>query len=367
MLPSYRLSYAIDIDAWAAETYSANLPLRPTIQDLTELLTFDGSRRSLRQQLGIPKTAPLVLIGGPPCQGFSAHRKKHGGSIDHRNSLITTFAGLATILGPDVIVMENVPELLARKHWALFQEFESILAKAGYYVTAQIHNLAEFGVPQERFRVLILAARRPLSMPNGFLRPNRFKTVRDAIGSLSPVKPGKPDPKDPMHLCTNHRLATINTIRRIPKDGGSRPLGVGPACLDRVDGFRDVYGRMYWDRPANTITAFSRNPASGRYVHPTQNRGLTIREAALLQAFPTTFQFAGPFDHKYLQIGNAVPPAFSAYLAAHILSELAIASVFEQSISANETIEPTSNSFSSGIAGRKKGNRHTVYVSSSSY
>ncbi len=126
--------------------------------------------------------------------------------------------------------------------------------------------------------------------------------------------------------------------------------------MDRVDGFRDVYGRMYWDRPANTITAYARNPASGRYVHPHQNRGLTVREAALLQGFPLRFRFEGPFDHRFLQIGNAVPPIFSAYLAAHLLGELRSPS--PPSLSnldgVIEVCSPTSNSFSSGIAGRKK-------------
>jgi DNA (cytosine-5)-methyltransferase 1 len=113
---------------------------------------------------------------------------------------------------------------------------------------------------------------------------------------------------------------------------------------------------MYWDRPANTITASARNPASGRFAHPEQDRGLTIREAGLLQGFPKEFYFEGPFDDKFLQIGNAVPPIFSCYLAAHVLGQWlgqqqAPAKILQFR---SDVTTPTSNSFSSGIAGRKK-------------
>jgi DNA (cytosine-5)-methyltransferase 1 len=144
-------------------------------------------------------------------------------------------------------------------------------------------------------------------------------TVREAIGKLKPLDPkGGVDSGDPMHKTSNHRDSTIQTLALIPKDGGARPRGVGPKCLDKVAGFYDVYGRLWWDRPAITITARCRTPSCGRFTHPEQNRGLSIREAALLQGFPKTFIFKGPFDDCYKQIGNAVPPPFSVVLAQHI-------------------------------------------------
>ena len=125
-----------------------------------------------------------------------------------------------------------------------------------------------------------------------------------------------------MHITSKHRPETIEILKKVPKDGGNRPHGVGPECLDKVAGFYDVYGRLAWDKTAVTITARCRTPSCGRFVHPEQDRGLSVREAALLQGFPEDFYFEGPFDDKYKQIGNAVSPIFSARLAGHVLSML---------------------------------------------
>src|SRR5205823_10383420 len=130
------------------------------------------------------------------------------------------------------------------------------------------------------------------------------------------------NPQDRMHRSAGHRKTTIKTIRAVPKNGGSRPPGVGPKCLDRIKGFSDVYGRLYWDKPSVTITHYARNPASGRFVHPQQDRGLTMREAALLQSFPMDFKFVGAFDSIFKQIGEAVPPKFSSAIAVNVLIEL---------------------------------------------
>jgi len=356
--PSYRLTGAVDLDEWSNRTYAENLPVSPLQLDIATIASSTHQIDQLLSTLPIRREARKVLIGGPPCQGFSAHRKKDGKPRDARNDLICAFARIAVRLRPDIVVMENVPELLAKKDFRQFSAFRNIMESAGYTVRAEIHNLGSFCVPQERFRALVIAARTDFDMPAGFLDPDAFRTVRDAIGHLPPVDPGQLCPFDPQHICTNHRQSTIEVIRRVRRDGGRRPPGVGPACLDRVDGFRDVYGRLYWDRPANTITAYARNPASGRYVHPEQHRGLTIREAALLQGFPSRYSFVGPFDHRFQQIGNAVPPTFAAYLAAHIWAE-----VFSTAAPINTDplprtrarVVPTSDSFSSGIAGRKRG------------
>ena len=358
LVPSYRLAGAVDVDPRATATYAANLPLVPVLADLGTATADRRSLAALAKALRLRNGAPLVLVAGPPCQGFSAHRKKQGLVRDGRNGLIGSFARAAVFLKPDFVVLENVPELLAKRHWTRFAELRDALEAAGYVVKAHIHNLAGFGVAQVRYRALVIAARQSFAMPEPFLSIEDFRTVRDVIERLPPVSPGVPDQFDPMHCCTRHRPTTLRTIRRVPHDGGTRPRGVGPRCLDRVDGFRDVYGRLYWDRPANTITAYARNPASGRYVHPEQDRGLTVREAALLQGFPLNYSFSGPFDHRFVQIGNAVPPIFAAYLAAHVLGELfggplsdALPSTASRGI---EITAPTSNSFSSGIAGRKR-------------
>lgn len=361
---SFKLAGAVDIAPDAIATYGANLPVTPLNVDLGAASSSEAGLDELVDALGVRRRAPLVLIGGPPCQGFSAHRKREDGPEDGRNNLVLAYARIAECLAPDFIALENVPELLSRRHWGHFTGFRAALEELGYEVRAQIHNLAAFGVPQERFRALVIASRTNFAMPSGYISPDGFRTVRDAIGELPPVKAGEVAPDDPMHFSARHKASTIATIRSVERDGGRRPPGIGPACLDRVDGFRDVYGRMYWDRPANTITAYARNPASGRYVHPEQHRGLTVREAALLQGFPSRFSFCGSFDSKFSQIGNAVPPIFATAVAAHILGELHIHTTWEASDVDPldrylDVTSPTSNSFSSGIAGRKKRSTRT--------
>jgi DNA (cytosine-5)-methyltransferase 1 len=204
----------------------------------------------------------------------------------------------------------------------------SALEKAGYYVHLNVYNLASFGVPQERFRAVLLAMRKPFMPPKGFLSRRFFRTVRQAIGNLPPVDSGQKHATDPMHYSAGHSASTLRTIRAVPPNGGSRPYNVGPECLRKASqrhgrpAYEDVYGRLFWDRPSITITAYARNPASGRFVHPEQNRGLSIREAALLQSFPSKYSFLGSLDDCFRQIGNAVPPAFSSSLAFHLLGEM---------------------------------------------
>jgi DNA (cytosine-5)-methyltransferase 1 len=197
------------------------------------------------------------------------------------------------------------------------------LEKSGYEVKSRIYNFAGFGLPQERFRAVMLAMKVPFQMPDPPLTPDQFVTVRQAIGHLPPLQPGAASPTDPMHRTSSHRPSTIEILKQIPLDGGNRPIGVGPACLDRAreehGGYTDVYGRLAWDRPSVTITARCRTPSCGRFAHPKQHRGLSIREAALLQGFPPDFVFEGGFDDKYKQIGNAVPPLVAHHFAEHLI------------------------------------------------
>lgn len=352
MTPSYRLVGAIDVDVQATRTYHHNLGLQPLVADLAGLNANPSDCEKLIKQLGVRRDRPLVVIGGPPCQGFSAHRKKSRDPEDGRNELIESFTALVLALNPDFIAFENVPEVTAKKYWARFEAMCETFVSHGYMVNFEIHNLAEFSVPQERFRALMLAGRRKFRMPRPFLERRNFMSVRDAIGHLPFVEAGQLDVDDPMHVSSRHRSETIETIKQVPLNGGSRPAGVGPRCLQVVDGFRDVYGRLHWDRPANTITAYARNPASGRFTHPEQHRGLTVREAALLQGFPPNFEFLGPFDDRFSQIGNAVPPKFAAFLAAHIFGELTSEDDAVPEVEFKRI--PSSNSFSSGLAGRKR-------------
>ena len=235
---------------------------------------------------------------------------------------------------------------LSRKYWNHFIEAKDICEQSGYTVHQAIYNAASFGVPQERFRTVVIAMKKDFLLPTPLIHdPAHFFTVWDAIGDLPPVIPGKAHPDDHLHRSAAHRASTIETIRAVPKNGGNRPQGVGPKCLDRIRGFYDVYGRLFWNRPSITITHYARNPASGRYVHPQQHRGLTTREAALLQSFPLGFEFVGSFDSVFKQIGEAVPPKLACAIASNVLIELIAKapSEHEKAASFKSVTEPVSN------------------------
>lgn len=312
---TYNLVGAFDKDRHANKTYEANFDFKPSEMDLNEA-TVDEIKINIAQNGRKPEN-PLIVIGCAPCQGFSSHRKKDPRK-DSRNSLVGRFGEIAVELGAELIIMENVPDILAKKHWHHYQAFADVLRANGYKISAKIVNMAEFGVPQERFRVVVVASKKFIpTLPEPRFERKYFRTVRDAIAHLPYLSAGEASAKDSMHVTSKHREQTVEILKQIPKDGGSRPVGVGPKCLDKVAGFYDVYGRLYWDRPAVTMTARCRTPSCGRFTHPEQNRGLSVREAGLLQGFPPDFVFEGPFDDKFKQIGNAVPPRFSTRNKKH--------------------------------------------------
>lgn len=360
VLPSFELLGGFDINAVSATTYGANYLTPVQNRDIRELAEHPEQLDKLLKNVGYDKDKATMLIGCAPCQGFSSHRKKHWEAVaDSRNNLVLSFSKIVNHLQPDIVLMENVPEFLSKRYWNIFAEAKRRFESYGYIVKQNVYNAAQFGVPQERFRSIIIAMRKKFLLPVGFLDVASYRTVRDAIGKLPPVKAGEECPSDPLHKGVAHKQSTIEIIRSVPHDGGNRPAGVGPTCLDKVAGFYDVYGRLPWDRPSITITHYARNPASGRYSHPEQDRGLTAREAASLQSFPTGFVFTGKSDDIYRQIGEAVPPLFSAALAAHIFLEYMSTEPSSEELEASPhpVEEPLSNSYSSVIAGIKTKSR----------
>lgn len=316
----YRHVAAFDIDKHSNSTFERNFGCKPFDYDLNKTTT-EVIKKSIQQNVNGRKN-PLIIIGCAPCQGFSAHRKKDPRK-DKRNTLVKRFAEIAIDLKPKLIIMENVPDMLAEKHWHHYSIFHKLLENSGYKITTEIINMADYGVPQKRFRMVSMAAKSfvPL-MPKPIFTVKNYRSVRDAIFHLPPLEVGEANLADPLHITSRHRKKTVELLSKIPKDGGSRPYGLGPKCLDRVSGFYDVYGRLFWDKPAVTMTARCRTPSCGRFTHPEQNRGLSVREAGLLQGFPADFVFEGPFDDKFKQIGNAVPPIFSVFLSVHIAAML---------------------------------------------
>lgn len=357
LIPLFEVVGGCDIEKDALATYERNFGAPGVCMDIREIASSDAVLSEFLKRLPrYNRTRRTIVIGCAPCQGFTSHRKRHWEKDDHRNTLLGAFAAVAVKLDPECIVMENVPEMLSKKYWSHFVGAKAIFEEAGYTVSQAIYNAASFGVPQERFRALVIAMKKSFLLPEPqILKPSCYKTVHSAIGHLPHVVPGIPHPQDPLHRAASHRESTLHTIRSVPKDGGSRPIGVGPKCLDRVRGFSDVYGRLSWHRPAITITHYARNPASGRFTHPEQDRGLTIREAALLQSFPVGFEFCGSFDSVFKQIGEAVPPLFAAAAAANCAIELLSHEPLPEEVdkAIRPVTGPVNNSFSSVIAGIK--------------
>ena len=328
----FRIIGGVDINSTSLKTYELNYGTPVVNADIT---TISPKSNVIQQTFKIDNNRPLVVIGCAPCQGFSAHRKKDSNKPeDKRNTLIGCFSDIAVNLNPDFIVMENVPEILTGKYKKHYEEAKKVFTQKGYHVVQRVYNAAGFGVPQARIRAIIVASKyKKFVLPDEILSAEEYKTVRDAIADLPHVDARHQTQMfDRYHRCSAHKQSTIDVIAQVPHDGGSRPKGVGPKCLDKVNGFSDVYGRLRWDKPSITITQYARNPASGRYSHPEQDRGLTIREVARLQSFPDGYLWNGSLGDAFKQIGEAVPPLLALAIATQIALTIKTKENNEQSI-----------------------------------
>jgi DNA (cytosine-5)-methyltransferase 1 len=254
-----------DFDSFSAATYSKNFGTPTICEDIVKISETSNSIQVFLRSVNFNPALPTILIGCAPCQGFSSHRKKRwNDEDDDRNNLVVAFSRIVAEVSPLVFIMENVPEFFSNRYWKYFSKARTAFYKAGYIVKQNIYNAAEFGVPQERFRSIIIGMKKEFLLPEGVYVPEEYKTVRDAIASLRPINAGEADPVDPLHKAVAHKHSTLEIIRQVPHDGGNLPEGIGPKCLTRVKGFSDVYGRLRWDKPAITITHYARNPAGGR-------------------------------------------------------------------------------------------------------
>lgn len=316
-------------------TYQRNIGIVPWNQDIGHL-----DPKELMHRLALNRDALDVLISCAPCTGFSQKNAANHVTDDPRNSLVGRTGDFVEVMMPRFLVMENVKELVTGVQRHHYEALHARLTGLGYDVHADVHDLSTLGLPQRRTRALLIAVRggrsEPLPHPTGAIR-----TVRDAIGHLPPVEAGIVHESDPMHVAPGLTPRVLERIKAIPQNGGSwadimgdpkrsaakkRELLTPSMFRARPGSFPDVYGRLWWDRPAITITRECAHVGNGRYVHPEQNRLLTVREMALLQGFPPDYVFEGPLTARYNQIGDAVPPMISAQIAAHVarLAEVSI-------------------------------------------
>ncbi|NMC87490.1 MAG: DNA cytosine methyltransferase [Candidatus Moranbacteria bacterium] len=334
--------WANDFNLYAAGTYNANFGEHCTTDDIVEIV-----EKRIHQ---IPKAD--VVIGGPPCQGFSLLNKQREG--DSRKQLWRPYLQIVEHTGAEIFVMENVPQLLGS---AEHEQIADVAHSLGFKMAFAKLCAADYGVPQTRWRAFIVGCKfvhpgeffppkkthqRPSDINTGMLFSDDFdvyvskaktwRTVRDAIGDLPP--PQGTEIRDELPPLDIHFGRTPTTIsmkryRAIPKEGMNRfdlqkkVPELTPACwIRKKTGGTDLFGRLWWDRPAFTIRTEFFKPEKGRYLHPCQHRPITHREAARLQSFPDAFKFIGSKIEIAKQIGNAVPPMLAARIADSVLAML---------------------------------------------
>jgi DNA (cytosine-5)-methyltransferase 1 len=313
-------------------TYAANIGVRPIEADLAcaEPAEICGA-------MGVGDGQPAVLAACPPCTGFSRAVATNHLRDDHRNSLVGRVGDYAALLRPDIVLIENARELVTGHFGRHLRGLAGKLSALGYQVSAGTHFLTEFGLPQRRERAIVIAVRQPLPLRGladlwqGWRVDPKATHVRRAIWDLPPVRAGEAHPADPLHVAPAFR-SELNRRRlaAVPPDGGSwadlrtrpdkaallTPAMARRAASGDLGSHPDVYGRLWWDRPAVTIKRECSHVGNGRYAHPEQDRLCTVREMSLLQGFPHDYQFTGTLANMYRHIGDAVPPLISYQLAA---------------------------------------------------
>lgn len=327
IMAGFSINFAIENDKHAVETYKKNILGLPEGKEACiydgDILDYDAAELSLKQ---LGKRTCDLLLGGPPCQGFSTHRILDSGVDDPRNELILAYFEFVKKLRPRVFLMENVPGILWDRHKPYIDKFYAVGKEAGYQVFPPvILDARDFGVPQRRRRVFILGLREDLE-GDSFVWPPKAthcdpskddEGLEPWVNCQKVFKDAPSEDENNIHM--NHRSELVEVFKRTPPNGGSRSeSGRVLNCHKTHNGHKDVYGRIDPSQPAPTMTTACINPSKGRFVHPTQHHGITVRQAARIQSFPDEYIFKGGLTAAGRQIGNAVPIDLGVALIKHI-------------------------------------------------
>ena len=316
-----------DIDEKSKFAYEYNNNAKFILKDVKEIDDREISNL-------YPKDTDIrVLIGCAPCQPFSSYSHKYQNNENtlKKKDLLDYFGKQIELVKPDIVSMENVPQMQSRE---VFHRFQDILEKNGYKVTYKVVYAPDYGVPQKRKRLLLLASKfGDISLLGPEFSPDNYPTLRDTIGNLPEIRAGETYVQDPLHRSRNLSALNLKRIRQ-SKPGGTwrdwdKDLLLEAYKKESGKSFGSVYGRLEWDKPANTITTQFPGIGNGRFGHPEQDRALSLREGALLQTFPLNYEFVDPkqgrnypISQVALQIGNAVPPKLGEIIGKSIINHL---------------------------------------------
>lgn len=314
----FEVEYAFDIDQAAINTYKSNPIYHHGPAFVRDV--YKVTKKSIEQDLGHDLGRIDVVIGGPPCQGFSVQRR--GDDIDPRNQLVLEYVRLLKEIMPRYFVMENVGGILSERGKPFVKALFENMKEAGYNIHQKKLLASEYGVPQNRKRVIIVGEKTD-GKPSLFVYPEPLNvpklTVRAAIEDLM----NKSEDDVPNHRSDRLSPLNLRRIRAIKEGEGhdSLPEELQLNCHKNNKGHRhlDTYGRMSWDLPSPTITARFDSFSRGKFGHPVLDRTITLREGARLQTFPDDFIFSGTKVEIARQIGNAVPPILAGNIAEAIL------------------------------------------------
>jgi DNA (cytosine-5)-methyltransferase 1 len=316
----------IDNSPQCRETYVSNIANAKYIKHDISTLSAPG----LGRRVGVAPDDPnLVFAGCSPCQFWSKIRTDKTRSAQTAH-LLKQFQKFIRYFRPGFVIVENVPGLYRRKDESILPDFLRFLQHQGYAWDDGVINANHYGVPQNRIRYLLIATRLSDQISLPAPQPGESLTVQDFIGAqhgFRPIPAGHRDESKMLHSSAALSPENLRRIAMTEQSGGNRMAWSNdqelqiPAYEGRDNIFRDVYGRMFWDRPAPTITTRFNSFSNGRFGHPDENRAISIREGARLQTFPMEYSFEGTsLNSLAKQIGNAVPPELARRIGLHLLS-----------------------------------------------
>jgi DNA (cytosine-5)-methyltransferase 1 len=315
----------IDIDESCRETYTNNIKGAEFIQ----ADVFDLTEAELENKLSIRKNDDkLILIGCSPCQFWSIIHTDKKKSEKSKN-LLNEFKRFVKYFMPGFVVVENVPGVLRKKEESGLEKFINWLIESNYKVHFDVHEVSDYGVPQHRKRFTLIANRVTNTEVIPLKTENKKVTVKDVLGErngFSKIPQGHKDDTSFLHTVAGLSEKNLKRLSITPKDGGNRLVyaydkELAPRChYGKIDSFKDIYGRMWWDKPSPTITTKFFSISNGRFAHPDEDRAISLREGATLQSFPKDYIFCGTsISNIARMIGNAVPPKYAEAIAKSII------------------------------------------------